>query len=159
MAMKHLQDIVLLIVGSGDVITCLKDIVEREKLHNKVILTGKVPQEKLKQYTVVADLGVTLDKPTNINYRFSLPNKVFDYIHAGIPVLCSNLPEVARIVRDYQVGVVIDTFEPEKIADAIRQALSSRLYPLWESNTLKAGEELCWETDEVELKRVYSKFM
>lgn len=159
LAMKYLQDVVLLIVGSGDVISRLKEMVAEEKLQHNVILTGKVPQERLKQYTVVADLGITLDKPTNINYRFSLPNKVFDYIHAGIPVVCSDLPEVAKIVRDYQVGVVCTSFDPQNIAGVIRSALTSRDYLLWERNTIKAGEELCWETDEVELKRVYSKFL
>lgn len=159
MAMKHITDVVLLIVGSGDVIPALKEMVAKENLGHKVIFTGKVPHDKLRQYTLLADLGVTLDKPTNINYRFSLPNKIFDYINAGIPVLCSDLPEVARIVRDHKVGMVIDSFEPEKIAQAIQTALNSPEYKVWESNTLKAGEELCWETDEVNLKAVYSQFL
>jgi glycosyltransferase involved in cell wall biosynthesis len=159
MAMKYLTDVKLLIVGSGDVIPRLKEIAQKENLAHKVIFTGKVPYDQLKQYTMLSDLGVTLDKPTNINYRFSLPNKVFDYIHAGIPVVSSDLPEVARIVREYNVGLVIDSHEPEKIALGIRTALDSPEYKLWEQNTLKAGEELCWESDEVTLKGVYSQFL
>jgi glycosyltransferase involved in cell wall biosynthesis len=158
-AMKYLDDVVLLIVGSGDVISCLKEIVETEKLHDRVILTGKVPQEKLQRYTMLADLGVTIDKPTNINYRLSLPNKIFDYIRAGIPVLCSDLTEVARIVRDYKVGVVVDSFDPKILAATISETLKSPDYLTWKSNTHKAAEELCWETDEFNLKKVYSQFL
>lgn len=158
-AMKYLDDVVLLIVGSGDVIGRLKEIIAKEKLQDKVILTGKVPHEKLRQYTEAADLGVTLDKPTNINYRFSLPNKVFDYIQAGVPVLCSDLPEVARIVRDYKVGVVADSFEPKVLAKTISSALNSQEYSLWKKNTLLAAEELCWESDEINLIKMYSRFL
>lgn len=158
-AMKYLDNVVLLIVGSGDVIPCLKAMVEQEKLHDRVILTGKVPQEKLQRYTVLADLGITLDKPTNINYRLSLPNKIFDYIRAGIPVLCSDLPEVARIVRDYKVGVVANSFDPKILATVISDALNSSEYNSWKLNTQKAAEELCWETDEINLKTVYSEYL
>lgn len=158
-AMKYLDDVILLIVGSGDVIGRLKEIIAKEKLQEKVILTGKVPHEKLQQYTLIAGLGVTLDKPTNINYRFSLPNKVFDYIQAGVPVLCSDLPEVARIVRDYKVGLVADSFDPQILAKIISSALNSPEYFTWKENTKTAREELCWETDESKLIEVYSKLL
>ena len=158
-AMKYLDDVVLLIVGSGDVIDRLKEISAKEKLQDRVILTGKVPHEKLKQYTMIADMGVTLDKDTNINYRFSLPNKIFDYIHAGIPVLCSDLPEVARIVREYKVGAVISSHDPKHIAATIKSAFSSEEYATWKQNTHRAAEELCWEADEQTLKTVYSRYL
>jgi glycosyltransferase involved in cell wall biosynthesis len=158
-SMKYLDDVFLLIVGSGDVVPKLKEMVTAEKLSDRVHFTGKVPHELLQQYTAVADLGVTLDKPTNINYRFSLPNKIFDYINAGVPVLCSDLPEVARIVRDYKVGVVAGNFDPEQLAATIRTALHSPDYPAWKRNTISAREELCWETDEANLRVVYSQFL
>lgn len=159
LAMKHVTDCLLLIVGSGDVIPALKEMVARENLSDRVQFTGKVPHEILEQYTSIADLGVTLDKPTNINYRLSLPNKIFDYIRAGIPVLCSDLPEVARIVRDYKVGVVADSFDPKKLAETISKALNSPEYQNWKLNTIKAAEELSWETDEINLKNVYSQYL
>lgn len=158
-SMKFLDDVFLLIVGSGDVVPKLKEMVAAEKLSGRVSFTGKVPHELLRQYTAVADLGATLDKPTNINYRFSLPNKIFDYINAGVPVLCSDLPEVARIVRDYKVGVVAGSFEPQKLAATIREALHSPEYETWKKNTIAAREELCWETDEMNLKLVYKQFL
>ena len=62
-------DAVFLIVGSGDVLPKLKDLVKSFNLEHKVVFTGRVPFEKLMEYTSVADVGVTLDKDTNLNYR------------------------------------------------------------------------------------------
>lgn len=158
-AMEYVDDVLLLIVGSGDVMEQLEHIRREKKLEEKIWFTGKVPLELLQRYTRLSDLGVTLDKDTNINYRFSLPNKIFDYIQAGIPVLCSDLPEVARIVRDYNVGLVISSHDPKHIAEAIQTAFTTEQYTIWKQNTLRAAEELCWETDEKELIAVYSRFL
>jgi glycosyltransferase involved in cell wall biosynthesis len=158
-AMKYLDGVLLLIVGSGDVIPKLKEMIAQEKLHDKVILKGKVPHEELRSITAIADLGVTLDKPTNINYRLSLPNKIFDYIQAGVPVLASDLPEVAKIVREWNVGVVATSFDPEKLSQTILLALHAAEYKVWKANTVKASDSLCWETEESVLKSVYSQFL
>lgn len=158
-AMSLLENVTLVIVGSGDVIPFLKKRVQEKHLESRVIFTGKVPHEKLRAYTAIADLGVTLDKPTNINYKFSLPNKIFDYIHAGVPVLASELPEVAAIVRNYKVGVVIPSVTPEAIANGIREAFNSTEYETWKANALSAASVLCWETEEEVLKSVYSHFL
>lgn len=158
-AMKYLDDVLLLIVGSGDVIPKLRKLIEESALHDRVRLTGKVPYEVLRSYTSLADLGVTLDKPTNINYRLSLPNKIFDYIQSGVPVISSDLPEVAKIIRDYRVGVVATGFEPKYLAETIKSALASPDYSSWKQNTSVAANELCWENEEVVLRSVYERFL
>ena len=158
-AMRLVENVTLVIVGSGDVIPLLKKRVQERQLESRVIFTGKVPHEKLRAYTAIADLGVTLDKPTNINYKFSLPNKIFDYIHAGVPVLASELPEVAAIVRNYKVGIVIPSVTPEAVANGIHEAFASTEYQTWKANALKAASSLCWESEEEVLKSVYSQFL
>lgn len=158
-AMKYLEGTVLMVVGSGDVIPQLKELVARENLEGKVIFTGKVPYEILQAYTALADLGVTLDKPTNINYRLSLPNKIFDYIQAGVPVLASDLVEVARIVYDYNVGVVSTSFEPQELAKIICNALNSPDYATWKANAITAREILNWEHEETAIKTVYAQYL
>ncbi len=159
LAMQYLQDAVLLIIGSGDVLPVLKELVKTHQLEEKVIFTGKLPPDELRARTRLADIGLTLDKDTNLNYRYSLPNKIFDYIHAGIPVLASDLPEVKRIVNDYGVGQVTATHDPEKIAEALQQMLHSPMHETWKKNALAAAAELCWEKEEEVIKGIFTSSM
>lgn len=159
-AMKYVEKAVLLIIGSGDVIDVLHQLVQQFNLQEKVIFIGKVPFEKLLQYTYHADLGLTLDKDTNVNYKYSLPNKLFDYIHAGVPVLSSPLVEVRNIIEKYNVGDCISSHNPEHIAQKIAGILSNTsLLIEWKKNCKIAAEKLNWENEEKQLIEVYSKFI
>ncbi len=148
----------LLIVGSGDVIEYLHELQEKFDLQEKVIFVDKVPLKELANYTRNSDLGLTLDKPTSINYQLSLPNKLFDYLQAGIPVLASNLVEVARIVNDYQVGEIIDNHDPKEIARKINEMLGDPDKMVsWKYNIEKASKELCWEKEEEVLMEIFKE--
>lgn len=116
LAMKDLPGCLLLLIGGGDVWPVVERMVTAHDLSDRVRLVGKLPYERMMDLTRNADLGLTLDKDTNLNYRFSLPNKLFDYLNAGIPVLATDLPEVAGIVRRYEAGIVIATADPVVIA-------------------------------------------
>ncbi|HMN05821.1 MAG TPA: glycosyltransferase [Flavobacteriales bacterium] len=120
LAMKELPDCLMLIIGGGDAWPVLERMVQEHGLQDRVRLIGKMPYARMMDYTRNADLGLTLDKDTNLNYRFSLPNKLFDYLHAGIPVLATDLPEVAAIVRAHDCGVVLPAADPAAITGAVR---------------------------------------
>ncbi len=159
-AMQYVENALLLIIGSGDVMDVLKQMMEKLKLNDKIKFIGKVPFQKLVQYTRCADLGLTLDKDTNINYRYSLPNKLFDYMHAGVPVLASGLVEIKNIITMYEIGDCIDSHDPKHIADKINHILKDETtLQLWKKNTKIASEKLNWETEEKQLKDVYSQFL
>jgi glycosyltransferase involved in cell wall biosynthesis len=159
-AMQYVNDAILLIIGSGDVLDKLKQIVSELQLGNKVRFIGKVPLEKLLQYTHHADLGLTLDKDTNINYRYSLPNKLFDYIHAGVPVLASDLIEIRKIIVQYMIGDCIENHTPQHIADKINHILQdTETLEIWKKNTKIAAAELNWQTEEQQLIAVYRQFL
>ncbi len=157
-AMKFLNNTLLLVIGSGDVIPLLRKQVRKNDLQNNVQILRRMPYENLMQYTRIADLGLTLDKNTNPNYRFSLPNKLFDYIQAGIPVLSSKLPEIEKILKKYDIGDTINTHKPAKLAAKISEIFENfEKYDVWKKNLPAAARELCWENEEAVLLEIYQK--
>jgi glycosyltransferase involved in cell wall biosynthesis len=120
LAMRELPNALLLVIGGGDAWPVLEQLVKEHDLGPRVRLMPRMPYERMMAYTRNADLGLSLDKDTNLNYRYSLPNKLFDYFRAGIPVLVTDLPEVAAVVRGHGAGVVIPRAEPGLIAAEVR---------------------------------------
>jgi glycosyltransferase involved in cell wall biosynthesis len=147
----------LLIIGSGDVIPQLKEDVKRFELQYSVSFIPKMPALELRQYTLNVDLGVTIDKDTNLNYHFSLPNKVFDYMHAGIPVLASRLPEIERLVKAHNIGTFIENHDPEHIASQIEAFLNSEAYAICKQNTLQAANQNNWPQEKQKLITLFNE--
>ncbi len=159
-AMQYLDGYFLLIIGGGDVIGDLQNLADKLKLDEKIRFIPRIPVEALYQYTMNADLGITIDKDSNLNYRYSLPNKLFDYIHAGIPVLASPLVEIKKIVEKYDIGTTIEHHHPEHIASKIKSALADQnQVKQWQENTKFAAQELCWEKEEKIVQSVYSQYV
>lgn len=141
LAMKELPDALLLVIGGGDAWPLLEMLVTENELEDRVCLIGRMPYERMMQYTRNADLGLSLDKDTNLNYRFSLPNKLFDYFRASIAVLVTDLPEVAGIVRQYDAGIVLQRPDPALIVRAVQelQADPARAATLRQNATFAAA--------------------
>lgn len=152
-AMLHLPNFHLLIIGGGDVFETLKTMRVELGLEDRITILPKMPRAELLTYTAAAHLGLSLDNDTNLNYRYSLPNKVFDYIHCRIPVLCSNLPELKHIVETYNVGAVALSLKPEDIARAIDTIFTNpTVYQTYKANTFAAAAVLNWATERQQLQ-------
>ncbi len=160
-SLKYLNpDVLLLIIGGGEVYQQLKLLVSSEGLQDRVIFKPKMPYNELMAYTRLADIGLSLDKDTNINYRYSLPNKLFDYIQAQIPVLCSNLVEVANVVKTWEIGMVSLSHDPEIIASEINNMLNNEEQRrIWKLNLKKASESLNWEKEKHNLDKIYNDLL
>lgn len=120
LAMIELTGVTLLLVGDGDVMPKVKTLIKDHGLEHKVRIFGRRPYLELMQFTQLSDLGLTLDKPLSKNYEFSLPNKVFDYMHAGIPILASKLVEIESLIQTFQIGTILPEVSPTAIAKAIQ---------------------------------------
>lgn len=152
-AMQYV-DAQLLVIGGGDVFGELKKLVIQLNLGDRVLVKDKMPKSELLHYTCNSDIGISIDKDTNLNYHFSLPNKIFDYIQAGLPVLASPLPEIKNIISRYNIGCFIEDHDPKHIAEKINNMLSSDQYRIWKENTLKAAAENNWDNEKKILSSV-----
>ena len=146
-SMKHLEGVRLLIAGTGDIESDLKNLVDEQGLSEQVIFMGRLEPQELVPLTCKAKLGISLEEDLGLNYRYALPNKMFDYIQCRIPVLCSHLPEMAKIVESYGIGVAIRNRDPENIARVIRFMLEEHEAGAWSRALEKAASELCWEIE------------
>ncbi len=155
-AMRYLDNALLLIIGQGDVLPLLKESARDPELKDKVRFMGRMPYTELSGITQLADVGITLDKDTNLNYRYSLPNKLFDFIQCGVPVVASDLPEVKKIVLAYEVGIIVPSHDPKVIAEEISRLLQDKVK--WErlkKNTSTAAKALHWEKETLVLDQIY----
>jgi glycosyltransferase involved in cell wall biosynthesis len=156
-AFEHLSGISLWVVGGGDIEKELKQLVKDLELEDKITFFGKVPFEKLAEITAQAHLGVSLEKGTNLNYRYATPNKVFDYIAAHLPLLTSDLPEIKKIVELYRAGLTLSQVDPKIIAKKI-QWMHDHPAEMQEysKNAADASKELCWEKQLAVLKEIFN---
>ncbi len=148
----------LCIVGKGDVIDKLKHRCKKNDLLNKVIFVNTLPYNEMMQYTLNADIGVSLDKDNNINHKFSLPNKIFDYIKAEIPILASNLIEVSNIISTYQVGYTISEISSKSILNGLNIVLKTKEESYLKDRFKHAINDLNWEKESRILIETYKNF-
>lgn len=151
-AMNYLENYKLIIAGTGDIDLDLKKRVNEQNLDTRIEFVGRLSPADLHKLTCTAWLGISLEEDMGLNYRYALPNKLFDYIAAHVPVMVSDLPEMRKIVTDYGVGLVVENRVPQKLATQIRSFIEN--HQNWnqaEQNTRKAALELNWKTEEQKL--------
>jgi len=156
-ALHFLENVDLVIIGYGKVKNKLEQFVSAEKMQQRVHFLGRIPHNELPNYTKIADIGMVLEEPLGKSFEFSLPNKLFDYIHAEIPIIAGNLPEITSIIKHYKVGISIENPTPKKVANAITNLLTDKkLRTDIKQHQEKAKEILCWEKEQKKLDRYFS---
>ncbi len=160
LAMKLIKNARFVLAGDGDIRKQLEEQVQKENLHGKVFFKGRLSIEELKTLTPTADLGLSIEEDLGLNYRFALPNKLFDYIQAQVPVLVTNLPEMAAIVNHYNIGAIAESPEPSVLAEKINDSLNNEeKRRIWKNNLPRAAKELTWKNEEKVIHSIFSQFL
>ena len=156
-SLAQLDSAHLLFLGAeGGYADDLRALSAQLGLGQRVHFRAPVPLAELLSYSAQADVGVTLLEDTCENHRLALPNKAFEYIAAGLPVVASDLPELRRLVDQFGIGWTADPADPASIAAAIRSALESRDDAALRERLAAAAEQLSWRREQDRLIGLYS---
>lgn len=142
---------VLVCMGYGQLEALVKKYSEN---CSNIYHHSAVSPSVLLDYTSSADYGISFIEDSCLSYRYCLPNKIFEYLMAGIPILSSNLLEMRRLVDNEQVGVVAQENSIEGFRQAVVDSLSQD-YSLIQKNVLNARKRYCWEEQEKVLEKIY----
>ena len=154
------ENVSLIIAGSGDVVPAMKHKVDELKISHRIKFLSSMPWNELMRYTKAADAGMVLEKDTNINYRFSLPNKLFDYISAGIPVITGNLPEISKIIETAGCGISIPEISSSEIVSAINRLQNDPdLLNILTRKAVEASDIYNWEEESMKVKEFYLRIL
>ncbi|HZO74210.1 MAG TPA: polysaccharide biosynthesis C-terminal domain-containing protein [Ktedonobacteraceae bacterium] len=140
----------------------LEKLIVAEGVADKIKLLPAVAYEELLDWTASADLGLTLFAPDySLNIRYCLPNKFFEYLMAGLPVLSSSLDMLEDIINTYDVGRVVSSLAPEDVGAAINAILADRVaLARMSQNALRvAREEFNWDKEQLVLIDLYQKVL
>jgi glycosyltransferase involved in cell wall biosynthesis len=151
-------DAPLLICGDGNFMEQTRDLVRRYGLEEKVIFTGMVPPVDLKRITPKAYIGITLFDRKGISNYYSLANRWFDYMHAGIPQIAVGYPAYREINNSCPIAVLIDEPGIREISEALNRLLNNtQLYQSLSSNCRQARLRYNWQEEEQKLVLLYQR--
>ncbi len=129
-------------------------VIEVAKEYKNIYFHKAVSPDILLEYTSSADFGISTIEDTCLSYRYCLPNKIFEYVMAEVPVIVSNLPEMKKVVKDNSIGIVAMDNTPKKLNEAIQKAVKLDKDEL-NKNIIKVKEIYNWEEQEKVLLKVY----
>ena len=141
-AMKKNPNTSLVLLGGGEQKNNYKNLADEMGIASRVFFAGTIPQKELINYTAAADAGLSLIENISISYYHALPNKLFEYIMAGLPVLSSNLPQMKKIVEQFKVGEVVDIEQSVQIASAIQKWIDCPEILNWQEEYKRAFKKL-----------------
>ena len=136
----------------------LEALIASEGVADRIKFMPPVPYNELLDWTASADIGLTLFPPDySRSIRFTQPNKLFEYLMAGLPVLSSQLEAIEEIIETYDVGQVIPSLEPETVAAAINTLLAdaTALHRMSQNALEATKNDLNWEKESLQLIQLY----
>lgn len=153
------DDVVLVMLGYGDA-TFLGGLLERVEalgVQERVRVVPAVEPDQVATVAAEADVALVAIQPNCLSYRFSLPNKLFEAVQAGLPVAATDLPDIGALVREHGLGTLFAPSDPRALAAAVLEVMAngSRM----RAAVRTAGLELCWERERERLLELYRELV
>lgn len=162
LAMHRVQGAELWLAGEGDLSEELRRLCEREGLSDRVRFLGYLSPDELRALSPRAFLGLNLLENKGLSYYFSLANKFFDYLQAGVPSVSPDFPEYRAVLADHEVGWLLgdDDGSPESLADFLNARLADPAERARKSaNCFRYRELFCWENESGRLLLFWGKVL
>ena len=156
-ALVSCPEVTLAVMGEGEVryVRSLRERADKAGVSERVHFLPLVPPDQVVMNARSADLGLVMSQPASFTHFNSLPNKLFQYLAAGLPVIASEFPELARIVVGHDVGVVCDPRDPRAIADAIREVTVDPVrHAELSANARATAESFNWVRESSKLLKI-----
>ena len=153
-AVLELPKTVLVYLGDGPLLKPLQEWVAAHQAGKQILFHPRVVPQRLPEITASADAGVILIPPAGKSFWYLLPNKLFEFIQAGLPVLVSNFPEMEQLVQEYRIGAAVDPTDSVAIKQALQELLAADSRGEFSAGLERAARELNWEREEVAFMQV-----
>jgi glycosyltransferase involved in cell wall biosynthesis len=155
--------IVLIFMGYGPLLGKIKKYIFEKKLTERVFIKGAVSPEKILKFTSGADLGISLFHNTCLSHFFVSPNKVWEYILSGVPIIVSDLPEMKKLAVDEGMGLLVDHTSPIDIANKINYILDEKnieFYNKYKENCISKGKNRYnWNIEKIQFLEIYQNII
>ena len=154
-ALEWLPGCRLVVAGDGDLLEAMKAYAAEKPWADRVVFTGRLMPEEMTALEAKADVGLVMLEDKGLSYHYALPNRVGAFVQAGVPMVVSDLPEMARVVRRYGVGEVIDELgvkSYELRVKALAEAVERVLAREWKDEDFAAArEDMDWNKEKEKL--------
>jgi glycosyltransferase involved in cell wall biosynthesis len=157
-SLVYLPDCYLVLMGYGTerYKISLQALAREIGVESRFSFFGPVPSEEVTTYASCADLGIAPIKNACLSYYYCSPNKLFEYILAGVPVIASNFPEMGKVIHKYEIGYTFDPEDSRGIARVIRRVFDNpQHYQKMKQNTITASHAYNWEKESKKLLEIY----
>ena len=150
----------LIICGEGNFLERARQLVHENKLEDKIFFRGKIAPTELRKVTRQAYFGLTIFENKGLSNYYSLANRFFDYIHAGIPQLCVDYPVYRQINEQLPVAVLTDDISAENLSAQMNNLIQNQvLYEELRNNCLLARQRYNWQQEERHVIAFYKKLV
>lgn len=155
-ALEFLPDCRLVIAGGGDLLEEMKAYAAQKQWADRIQFLGRLKPEQLEAVTRQANVGLVMLEDMGLSYRYALPNRIGDFVAAGIPMVVSNLPEMAAVVNSFGIGSILDGTGARSLAEAVKRVLARE----WsEADFVEARKDMDWNKEKTKLLECLNALM